>query len=410
MRGGVVMVSHDRWFIEELCTSVIEISNGRGRRFSGSFVEYRTQQAMEAVTFQRHVEHWKVEVARLQRFVDRFAAGTRSKQAQSRVKALDRLREDTPAYNDLSTRNVLDFKLPSPAPCSRTVLDVRGIELGFPDTDGSDRLLLHPTDFVIEKGEKIALLGRNGTGKSTLLHALAAACIPLEKPPGAHRGGEIRVGYGTQARLLSQHDSELVDNQSMLGNMNLAAPDISRRQAISLLALFGFRGDESERLVGTLSGGERRRVLLAMALTGSANLLLLDEPTNHLDIESREALEAAISEFQGTVILISHDRALIEGMATRTLVLHDETLVTAPGGYDHARRILANEEEPTRVFAQQQKLQSSTNKPGKQKSAHKAAPKVASTGGASKPAAAAAATAPGAAGSEKRTVRRSDGP
>jgi ATP-binding cassette subfamily F protein 3 len=195
--------------------------------------------------------------------------------------------------------------------------------------------------------------------------------------------------------------------------MNLAAPNISRRQAISLLALFGFRGDESERLVGTLSGGERRRVLLAMALTGSANLLLLDEPTNHLDIESREALEAAIAEFQGTVILISHDRALIEGIATRTIVLHDETIVTAPGGYENARRILANEQEPTKVFAQQTRLSSATNRNAKQKpkSAQLAAPKVASTGGKAprdtKAAASPPASTPAASG-EKRTVRRSD--
>jgi ATP-binding cassette subfamily F protein 3 len=335
--GGVVLVSHDRWFIESTCTSVVEIVEGKARRFNGSFVEYRTQQALEAATHQRQIERWKTEVARLQRFVDKFSAGTRARQAQSRVKMLDKLRQDAPAYADLRNRRTLSFKLPKPERPGNLPFDVRGIELGF---EGG-RTLLPPTDFAVERGEKIALLGRNGTGKSTLLHALAAQCIALAKPPEGYRGGEIRVGYGVTARLLSQHDSELVDNYSLLGNMNLAAPDIAARDAMNLLGLFGFKGpDDAQRLVSTLSGGERRRLLLAMALTGSANVLLLDEPTNHLDIESREGLEAALADFDGTVILISHDRALVEGVATRTVVLHDEALTTVAGGYTQAHDVL----------------------------------------------------------------------
>ena len=242
-------------------------------------------------------------------------------------------------YADLRSRRGLAFKLPQPERPGATVFDVRGIELGF-SGEGESRTLLPATDLAIERGEKIALLGRNGTGKSTLLHSLAAACIPLVKQPAGFQGGEIRVGYNVTARLLSQHDSELLDNQSLLGNMNHAAPAISRRDAMSLMGLFGFSGGDAERLVGTLSGGERRRLLLAMALTGSANVLLLDEPTNHLDIESREGLEAAIAEYAGTVILISHDRALVEGVATRTIVLHDQRLTTVNGGYTEARELL----------------------------------------------------------------------
>jgi ATP-binding cassette subfamily F protein 3 len=145
--------------------------------------------------------------------------------------------------------------------------------------------------------------------------------------------------------VLSQHDSELVDTASMLGNMNLAAPMIGRTDAQNLLGLFGFTGKDPERLVSTMSGGERRRLLMAMALTGADNVLLLDEPTNHLDIESREALEAALAEWPGTLLLISHDRALIEGVATRCVVLKDERLVTVVGGYDVVREVLAGERE-----------------------------------------------------------------
>ena len=347
LKGGLVMVSHDRWFIEAICTSVIEISMGRARRFKGSFVEYRAQQALEAVTHQKQVEHWKTEVARLQRFVDRFSAGTRSRQATSRAKVLDKLREDAPEYADISARMNIGFQLPKIVKHpGRTVLEAKGLHLGFDAEDGSPgRTLLHPSELVIERGEKVALLGANGAGKSTLLDALASFCVPHAKPPEALRGGEVRIGYDVQARLLSQHDSELVDTTSMLGNMNLAAPMIGRTDAQNLLGLFGFTGRDPERLVSTMSGGERRRLLMAMALTGADNVLFLDEPTNHLDIESREALEAALAEWPGTLVIISHDRALVEGVATRTVVLLDEQLVTVVGGYEMARAVLAGEIE-----------------------------------------------------------------
>jgi ATP-binding cassette subfamily F protein 3 len=347
LKGGLVMVSHDRWFIEATCTSVVEISGGRARRFKGSFVEYRAQQALEAVTFQKQVEHWKTEVSRLQRFVDRFSAGTRSRQAQSRAKVLEKLREDAPEYQDISARMSIGFQLPKVVKHpGRTVLEAKGLELGFDNPDGSrGRTLLEPSDLVIERGEKIALLGPNGAGKSTLLDAIASQMVMHAKPPEALRGGEMRVGYDVQTRLLSQHDQELVDTASMLGNMNLAAPMIGRTDAQNLLGLFGFTGRDPERLVSTLSGGERRRLMMAMALTGADNVLLLDEPTNHLDLESREALEAALAEWPGTLVMISHDRALVEGVATRTVVLHDQKLVTVVGGYDVVREVLAGERE-----------------------------------------------------------------
>lgn len=346
LRSGVVLVSHDRWFIESTCTSVVEIVHGRSRRFRGSFVEYRAQQALEAATHERQLERWKDEMARLQRFVDKFSAGTRARQAQSRVKMLERLRSDAPQYADMRQRRAIGFRMPEPERSGATALDVRGISLGFPDTG---RTLLEPTDFIVERGEKVVLLGPNGSGKSTLMHALAAACMPLQKRPDAQLAGEIRVGYATRARLISQHDTELSDTHSLLGNMHLAHPTIARRDAMSLLGLFGFTGDDADRMVDTLSGGERRRLLMATAMTGSANLLLIDEPTNHLDIESREALEAALAEFAGTVVLISHDRALIEGVATRTIVLHEQTITTVPGGYTQAREVLSGSSAPPSV-------------------------------------------------------------
>ncbi|MCW2928511.1 MAG: transporter related protein, partial [Thermoleophilia bacterium] len=221
----------------------------------------------------------------------------------------------------------------------------KGIHLAFDGTDDfPGRTLLEPSDLIIERGEKIALLGPNGAGKSTLLDAIASQMVAHAKPPEAMRGGEMRVGYDVQTRLLSQHDQELIDTASMLSNMNHAAPMISRTEAQNLLGLFGFKGRDPERLVSTMSGGERRRLMMAMALTGADNVLLLDEPTNHLDLESREALEAALAEWPGTLVMISHDRALVEGVATRTVVMVDQQLVTVVGGYDKVRAVLSGEE------------------------------------------------------------------
>ena len=344
LKGGLVLVSHDRWFIEAVCTSVIEIAGGRARRFNGSFVEYRAQQATEAAAHQKHIEKWQTEVARLQRFVDRFSAGTRSRQATSRAKVLDKLREDVPAFNDISQRASIGFQLPKVKQPGRTVYEISDLALGFDNEDGTPgRTLLEPSELVVERGDKIVLMGANGAGKSTFLHALASFACVHEDAPEALRGGEVRIGYDVRTRVLSQHDSELADTQSMLGNMNLAAPGISRTDAQNLLGLFGFTGDDAQKLVGSLSGGERRRLMLAMALTGADNVLLIDEPTNHLDIESREGLEAALAEWPGTLVLISHDRALVEGVATRTVVLHEGRLVNVIGGYEEARAVIAGE-------------------------------------------------------------------
>jgi ATP-binding cassette subfamily F protein 3 len=344
LKGGLVLVSHDRWFIEAVCTSVIEIAGGKSRRFNGSFVQYRAQQALEAANFQKNVAKWQTEVARLQRFVDRFSAGTRSRQATSRTKILDKLREDAPVFNDISQRASIGFQLPKVTQPGRTVFEISDLALAFQDESGATtRTLLDPSELVVERGDKIVIMGANGAGKSTFLHALASFACVHEEAPEALRSGEVRIGYDVRTRVLSQHDSELVDTQSMLGNMNLAAPGIGRTDAQNLLGLFGFTGDDAQKLVGSLSGGERRRLMLAMALTGADNVLLIDEPTNHLDIESREGLEAALAEWPGTLILISHDRALVEGVATRTVVLHDQKLVNVIGGYDEARAVIAGE-------------------------------------------------------------------
>jgi ATP-binding cassette subfamily F protein 3 len=323
LTGAVVLVSHDRWLIERVCTSVVEVAHGRCRRFVGSFVEYRAQQALEMIATQKEMERAQDEIGRLQQFVAKFQAGTRSRQAQSRVKALDRLKKELPQYADLSKRRTMRFKLPTPERSGRETLDARELKLVVPRVDGGERVLLEHGNLVVERGEKVALMGPNGSGKSTLLSALASACISDITRPEAMRDGEIRVGYGVTARLISQHDSELQGHMSMVANMQLAAPNLPRRDALSLLGLFGFTGEDGDRLVDRLSGGERRRLLLSMALTGSANLLLIDEPTNHLDLEGREALETALAHYEGTLVLISHDRALLEAVATRRVELRD---------------------------------------------------------------------------------------
>jgi ATP-binding cassette subfamily F protein 3 len=194
---------------------------------------------------------------------------------------------------------------------------------------GNKELLEH-TSFAIERGEHVALVGPNGSGKTTLLETL----LGLREPAG----GKLRLGHGVEAAYFSQHEAELDERGSVL-DAAMSGTGLKRPEAQNLLGRFLFSGwDEHEKRVAVLSGGERRRLALAIAVASGANFLVLDEPTNHLDLESREALEAALEAFPGTVLLVSHDRALLDAVADRMLAVEDHGIASYPGGWaDYAR-------------------------------------------------------------------------
>src|SRR5207248_6800729 len=220
----------------------------------------------------------------------------------------------------------LGFDFLKPARSGRTVVEASGLEVS-----AGDKELLHDASFAIERGEHVGLVGPNGSGKTTLLETILGTRDPV--------AGTVRMGYGVEAAYFSQHEVELDERGSVL-DCAQRATNLPRPQAQSLLGRFLFSGWEAhEKPVVALSGGERRRLALAMVVASGANFLVLDEPTNHLDLESREALEAALDAFPGTALLVSHDRALLDAIADRTLAIEDGHLNSYAGGWaEYVRR------------------------------------------------------------------------
>jgi ATP-binding cassette subfamily F protein 3 len=324
--AAVVIVAHDRWFLEAVTTGVLELDGGRGIYFAGPWHEWRREKAARATHAAKTVARVDDDIERLERFVARFRyKKSKAKQAQSKLTEIGRLRKQRDrAAGELEQltrrRRTLGFEFLKPARSGRVVLDAAGIELS-----AGDKRLLDDAELVLERGEHVALVGPNGSGKTTLLETLLGAREQAR--------GSISLGHGVEPAYFSQHDVELDERGSVL-SCAMSMTGLQRPQAQALLGRFLFSGwDEHEKPVTALSGGERRRLALAVVVASGANLLVLDEPTNHLDLESREALEAALEAFPGTVLLVSHDRALLDAVAERTVAIEDRGLRSYDGGW-----------------------------------------------------------------------------
>ena len=320
--AAVILVAHDRWFLEAVTTATLEVVAGRGTFFPGPWHAWRREKAARLLHAQKEIQRVEGDIARLERFVERFRAKKeKAKQAQAKVTHIGRLQEERQQSAEeislLSRRNrTLGFEFLKPARSGRTVVEANGIDLKI-----GERTLLGDASFALERGEHVALVGPNGSGKTTLLEAM------VNERNGIHLGHGVQVGYFSQQEMeLDTRGSVLQCVQTMTG--------LSRPDAQNLLGKFLFSGwDEHEKPVSVLSGGERRRLALAVTVSSGANFLVLDEPTNHLDLESREALEAALEAFPGTVLLVSHDRALLDAVAERTLAIENCELHSYDGGW-----------------------------------------------------------------------------
>ncbi len=323
---AVVLVAHDRWFLESVTTAVLELAPGGAHYFAGPWHEWRLEKAARAAAAERTAERVSEDIARLERFVARFRyKKSKAKQAQAKLTQIGRLeKERGKARGELESltrgRRTLGFDFLQPPRTGRVVLEAEGISLS-----AGDKLLLEDATLVLERGEKVALVGPNGSGKTTLLEAIL----------GRHEldGGRVNLGHGVIPAYFSQHTQELPSRGSVL-DATVAATSLPRPQAQSLLGRFLFSGWEThERAVTALSGGERRRLSLALLVASGANFLVLDEPTNHLDLESREALEAALEAFPGTLLIVSHDRALLDAVPDRIVAVEERALRSYDGGW-----------------------------------------------------------------------------
>ncbi len=337
--AAVILVAHDRWFLEAVTTAVLELEAGRSLFFAGPWHVWRREKAARAAAAARTAERVGMDIARLERFVERFRyKKSKAKQAQAKLTQIGRLqteRAQAAGEHELLTRRgkSLGFEFLKPARSGRTVVEASGLEVS-----AGEKELLHDASFAIERGEHVGLVGPNGSGKTTLLETILGTREQV--------AGTVRMGYGVEAAYFSQHEVELDERGSVL-DCAQRATGLSRPQAQSLLGRFLFSGWEAhEKPVVALSGGERRRLALALVVASGANFLVLDEPTNHLDLESREALEEALDAFPGTVLLVSHDRALLDAVATRLLAIEQRGLHSYDGGWADYAQAQTNEPEP----------------------------------------------------------------
>jgi ATP-binding cassette subfamily F protein 3 len=305
---------------------VLELEAGRSLFFPGPWHVWRLEKAARAAHAAKTAERVGADIVRLERFVERFRYKKgKAKQAQAKLTQIKRLeteRSDARGELELLTRKSrsLGFDFLKPPRSGRTVVEADGL-----DVAAGDKRLLTDATFAVERGEHVGLVGANGSGKTTLLETLLGRREP--------KNGKLRLGHGVEPAYFSQHEVELDESRTVL-SLTQNETGLQRPQAQNLLGRFLFTGwDMHERPVSALSGGERRRLALALVVASGANLLLLDEPTNHLDLESREALEAALDAFPGTVLLVSHDRALLDAIADRTLALEDGTIRSYDGGW-----------------------------------------------------------------------------
>jgi ATP-binding cassette, subfamily F, member 3 len=331
--AAVVLVAHDRWFLEAVGTAVLELEAGRSRFFAGTWHQWRREQAAREMALGKAIDKQQAEIERMERFIERFRyKATKAKQAQSRVKKLAKIER---IERDPADGKGLEFNFAAPERSGRVIFELLGGRVEIGGGGGKDPvLLLDHAELWLERGEHVSLVGPNGTGKTTLIETLAGR--------RELAAGKLSTGHNVKVGYLSQHADELGagggPNQTVVEAAQRAT-GLTPGKARALLGRFLFSGEDAEKPLAGLSGGERRRLSLAVLVQSGANVLILDEPTNHLDIESREALEDALRTFTGALLLVSHDRALLDAVGTRTIAVEEGSLRSYVGGWPEYVRV-----------------------------------------------------------------------
>ncbi|MET0217198.1 MAG: ATP-binding cassette domain-containing protein [Burkholderiales bacterium] len=307
-RGTLILVSHDRDFLDACVTHIAHIRARRLTLYTGNYSAFEVQRATQLSVQQAMFEKQQREIAHLERFVERFRAkATKARQAQSRLKALDRMERIAAAHVDAP----FDFEFPAPARAPDPLLTLEEASAGYPDCT-----VLADVTLTLRPGARLGLLGPNGSGKSTLLKLLAGELAPLEGQRTEGKG--LTIGYFAQHQL-----EQLRPHESPLQHLLRLEPRTREQELRDYLGGFDFRGTMVDSPIEPFSGGEKSRLALALLVRRRPNLLLLDEPTNHLDLEMRHALTKALAEYEGSLVLVSHDRALLRTVCDGFLLVVD---------------------------------------------------------------------------------------
>ncbi len=323
--GGFLLVSHDRFFLDETITEVYELFSGVLHRYPGNYTHYEQVRHAELESLIARYELQQEQIRKLEDFVRRFRyKPTKAAQAQERLKQLEKMeRIEIP-----ESMKKIRFRFPPAPHAGRIVLSLEHVSRSYPSKNGPDRVVLDGLNLVVETGDHLVVTGRNGAGKSPLLRILSGA--------DADCAGAVRTGAGVAAGYFSQDNAETMKgSMSVIEMLEAEAPTDLVPKLRDLLGAFLFRGDDIYKTVDMLSGGEKSRLALLRLLLRPVNLLILDEPTNHLDIHSKDVLLAALKDFGGTVIFVSHDRSFIESLADRVLELTPGHARLFPGGYGY---------------------------------------------------------------------------
>ncbi|HEX8983731.1 MAG TPA: ABC-F family ATP-binding cassette domain-containing protein [Ktedonobacterales bacterium] len=325
--GAVIVVSHDRYFLDRVTTRTIEIAHQRAELYPGAYSKYVQLRADRLERWRKDYEAQQEHIAHTEDFIRRYKAGQRAKEARGRQKMLDKLeRIERPPVD-----GKIKFHLGSAIEPGHTILTTEHLVVGYPAGGDGAALRVQVDDLRVDRGNRIGMIGPNGSGKTTLLRVLVGQTQPLE---GRFTlGRNVQVGYYAQTHENLNLSATLIDEIRQVSHL-------SEEGARSYLGRFLFSGDDVFKLVGSLSGGERSRVALAKLTLQGANTLVLDEPTNHLDLPAREALESILSEYDGTLIFVSHDRYFVDALATTIWALENGEVTAHEGNYSryHARR------------------------------------------------------------------------
>jgi ATP-binding cassette subfamily F protein 3 len=343
--GTLIVISHDREFLDAVTDVTLHIENQRLTRYGGNYSAFESMRVLQLEQQQSAFSRQQEKIAHLQKFIDRFKAkASKAKQAQSRVKALERMEKVAPVLAEAD----FTFEFKEPANLPNPMLAISDGEFGYRADNGDTRTILHGVSRSVLAGQRIGILGANGQGKSTLVKTIAHDIAAL--------GGTLTEGKGLNIGYFAQQELDVLHTDSNpLEHMIRLARDVgpqAREQELrNFLGTFNFSGDMVNQAVGTMSGGEKARLVLAMMVWQRPNLLLLDEPTNHLDLATREALSVALNEFEGTLMLVSHDRALLRAVCDEFWLVGRGEIRPFDGDLDDYQQYLLDESRRLRELA-----------------------------------------------------------